>query len=80
MEREHKPDASRETKPPPSRQTLRGLDWFNFLLADVQTGVGPFLAIYLAGSGRLVVLGLWAAPVIVVATALTLALTFALVR
>ena len=24
------------------------LDWLNFLLADVQTGVGPFLAIYLA--------------------------------
>jgi MFS family permease len=32
----------------PSRQSLRGLDWLNFLLADVQTGVGPFLAIYLA--------------------------------
>ena len=29
--------------------TLRGLDWLNFFLADVQTGVGPFLAIYLAG-------------------------------
>jgi predicted MFS family arabinose efflux permease len=38
-----------ETKAPPSRGTLRGLDWLNFLLADVQTGVGPFLAIYLAG-------------------------------
>ncbi len=36
---------------PPSKQTLRGLDWLNFLLADVQTGVGPFLAIYLAGKG-----------------------------
>jgi predicted MFS family arabinose efflux permease len=33
----------------PSWRTLRGLDWLNFLLADVQTGVGPFLAIYLAG-------------------------------
>jgi predicted MFS family arabinose efflux permease len=33
----------------PSHRTLRGLDWLNFLLADVQTGVGPFLAIYLAG-------------------------------
>ena len=33
----------------PSQQTLRGLDWLNFFLADVQTGVGPFLAIYLAG-------------------------------
>jgi predicted MFS family arabinose efflux permease len=43
------PDASIETKPSPSRRTLRGLDWLNFLLADVQTGVGPFLAIYLAG-------------------------------
>ena len=42
-------DASIETKPSPSRRTLRGLDWLNFLLADVQTGVGPFLAIYLAG-------------------------------
>jgi MFS family permease len=35
----------------PSRKTRRGLDWLNFLLADVQTGVGPFLAIYLAKSG-----------------------------
>jgi predicted MFS family arabinose efflux permease len=33
----------------PSARTLRGLDWLNFSLADVQTGVGPFLAIYLAG-------------------------------
>jgi len=33
----------------PSRQTLRALDGLNFFLADVQTGVGPFLAIYLAG-------------------------------
>ncbi len=37
------------TKTPPSQRTLRGLDWLNFFLADVQTGVGPFLAIYLAG-------------------------------
>jgi MFS family permease len=35
----------------PSWRTLRGLDGLNFLLADVQTGVGPFLAIYLAGYG-----------------------------
>jgi MFS family permease len=34
-----------------ARGTLRGLDWLNFFLADVQTGVGPFLAIYLAASG-----------------------------
>jgi MFS family permease len=32
----------------PSRRSLRGLDALNFTLADVQTGVGPFLAIYLA--------------------------------
>ena len=35
----------------PSARSLRGLDWLNFLLADVQSGVGPFLAIYLAGHG-----------------------------
>src|ERR1700683_723699 len=34
-----------------STGSLRGLDWLNFFLADVQTGVGPFLAIYLAGYG-----------------------------
>jgi predicted MFS family arabinose efflux permease len=43
------PDPSIEAKTSPSRRTLLGLDWLNFLLADVQTGVGPFLAIYLAG-------------------------------
>jgi predicted MFS family arabinose efflux permease len=35
----------------PSARSLRGLDWLNFFLADVQTGIGPFLAIYLAGYG-----------------------------
>jgi MFS family permease len=34
-------------KPSPSRQSLRGLDWFIFFLADVQTGFGPFIAVYL---------------------------------
>jgi predicted MFS family arabinose efflux permease len=34
-----------------STKTLRGLDWLNFFLADVQSGVGPFLAIYLAAAG-----------------------------
>jgi len=33
----------------PSTRTLLGLDWLNFFLADVQTGVGPFLAICLQG-------------------------------
>src|ERR1700760_2098991 len=33
----------------PLHRTLGGLDWLNFFLADVQAGVGPFIAIYLAG-------------------------------
>jgi hypothetical protein len=37
------------TKLRPSRRTLLGLDALNFLLADPPTGVGPCLAIYLAG-------------------------------
>jgi len=31
----------------PSRQSLRGLDWFIFCLADIQAGFGPFLTVYL---------------------------------
>jgi MFS family permease len=34
-----------------SPRTLRGLDALNFFLADVQTGVGPFVAIVLAAQG-----------------------------
>src|ERR1700738_3737689 len=33
--------------PHPSRRSLRGLDWFIFFVADVQTGFGPFVAVYL---------------------------------
>ena len=33
--------------PAPSRESLRGLDWSIFFLADVQTGFGPFIAVYL---------------------------------
>ncbi|MGP0093515.1 MAG: MFS transporter [Xanthobacteraceae bacterium] len=29
--------------------SLRGLDWFTFFLADIQTGFGPFVAVYLTG-------------------------------
>jgi predicted MFS family arabinose efflux permease len=29
------------------RRSLRGLDWFVFFVADVQTGFGPFIAVYL---------------------------------
>ena len=31
----------------PSLRSTRGLDWFVFFLADVQTGFGPFIAVYL---------------------------------
>jgi predicted MFS family arabinose efflux permease len=41
------PLQGRERLPQPSRQSLRGLDWFVFCLADVQTGFGPFVAVYL---------------------------------
>ena len=30
-----------------SQASQRGLDWFTFFLADIQTGFGPFVAIYL---------------------------------
>jgi MFS family permease len=31
----------------PSTRSLRGLDWFIFFVADVQTGFGPFISVYL---------------------------------
>ncbi|MDX6559334.1 MAG: hypothetical protein QOF72_2383 [Blastocatellia bacterium] len=37
-------------KTAPSKRTLAALDVVNFLMADVHTGVGPFVAIYLAAS------------------------------
>jgi predicted MFS family arabinose efflux permease len=40
-----------DTERRPSPRSLWGLDWLNFFLADVQTGVGPFLAMYLAAYG-----------------------------
>jgi MFS family permease len=36
---------------PGKRHSLRALEATNFFLADVQTGLGPFLAAYLAGAG-----------------------------
>ena len=36
-----------EETPHPSRKSLRGLDWFIFFVADIQTGFGPFIAVYL---------------------------------
>ena len=42
------PDPPRpEPSRTPSRESQRGLDWFIFFLADVQTGFGPFIAVYL---------------------------------
>ena len=41
------PGQSPPARPVASRQSLRGLDWFIFFLADVQTGFGPFIAVYL---------------------------------
>jgi len=40
------PDQPPET-PHPSQRSQHGLDWFIFCLADVQTGFGPFIAVYL---------------------------------
>jgi len=34
----------------PGAAACRPLEWFNFFVADVQTGLGPFLAAYLAAS------------------------------
>jgi MFS family permease len=38
---------SRNKETRPSSQSQRGLDWFAFFLADIQTGWGPFVAAYL---------------------------------
>jgi predicted MFS family arabinose efflux permease len=45
------PPASEGSEPPsrPSPRSLRGLDWFIFFVADVQTGFGPFVSVYLTG-------------------------------
>ena len=43
--------ANRTTGAPEKDGSLKALQATNFFLADVQTGLGPFLAAYLAGSG-----------------------------
>lgn len=35
----------------PSSRSQHGLDWLSFFVADVQTGFGPFVAVYLATVG-----------------------------
>ncbi len=40
-------DAQQPEPPHPSKRSLRGLDWFIFFVADIQTGFGPFIAVYL---------------------------------
>jgi MFS family permease len=42
------PSLNPENQPTrPSRASLRGLDWFTFFVADIQTSFGPFIAVYL---------------------------------
>lgn len=36
---------------PDVERSVRAIGWLNFFLADVQTGVGPFLAAYLSANG-----------------------------
>ena len=42
------PEAGDDHYFPASRQSLRGLDWLTFFLGDIQTGFGPFIAVYLS--------------------------------
>src|ERR1700689_1270063 len=41
------PDRQRIGSPSPSLTSRRALDWFVFFLADVQTGFGAFVSVYL---------------------------------
>jgi MFS family permease len=41
------PDRQRTNSPSPSLTSRRALDWFVFFLADVQTGFGAFVSVYL---------------------------------
>ena len=42
-----KPEGSGCTAGGQTRASRRGLDWFAFFIADIQTGFGPFLSVYL---------------------------------
>ncbi|MGD9847358.1 MAG: MFS transporter [Variibacter sp.] len=45
--RTKRPPSADEPKPAPSRRSVHGLDGFIFFVADVQTGFGPFVSVYL---------------------------------
>ena len=45
--REPRHSDARPRPPRPSQRSLRALDWFVFFVADVQTGFGPFVSVYL---------------------------------
>jgi len=44
------PPAIGEAPPHPSLTSQRGLDWFVFFVANVQTGFGPFISVYLTSA------------------------------
>ena len=43
--------AGTECRAADTTRRLRGLDWLNFLVANFQTGFGPFVSVYLTGAG-----------------------------
>jgi MFS family permease len=43
------PDHPASPQPAGTAAAGRGLDWFNLFVANIQTGFGPFIAVYLAG-------------------------------
>ena len=42
------PEAGSDDDSKASPRSRRGLDWFTFFLGDIQTGFGPFIAVYLS--------------------------------
>src|SRR5947209_18730497 len=45
--RANTPPVAGQNSPNPSQRSLHALDWPNFFVSDVRTGVGPFVAVYL---------------------------------
>ncbi len=46
---ERHPPATSPGAGTPNSSAERGLDWFNLFVANIQTGFGPFIAVYLSG-------------------------------